>query len=312
MAGASRESLPSSCSIVLRNKFSEDTLVAHLRSIVADPQRSNTASGAFSDASLKGDLALHDELVFYPPWKATAKRLATYPLMLAMIVGLVSLLGWVYVGGLFYDYDTVKARLVQGTVDEAQWQEQVPEEQYYVLIGVANGIAIPILNVVYKKIAVALTEWELHRTHNAFNEALALKLFMFQFVNSYASLFFIAFWSRSFHRLQFQLFFIMFVGQCTQNFVELGVPAFLSKLHLVGWSRAAASSFQGAPPTEESQTKDKSLPPPEPNRCTAPDMCTKLTSSIGYNLSRFDYLFNRNLTFSRCKFWSIFFIFFQQ
>ena len=43
----------------------------------------------------------------------------------------------------------------------------------------------------------------------------------------------------------------MFVGQCTQNFVELGVPAFLSKLHLVGWSRAAASSFQGAPPTEE-------------------------------------------------------------
>ena len=236
---------------VLRNKFSEDTLVAHLRSIVADPQRSNTASGAFSDASLKGDLALHDELVFYPPWKATAKRLATYPLMLAMIVGLVSLLGWVYVGGLFYDYDTVKARLVQGTVDEAQWQEQVPEEQYYVLIGVANGIAIPILNVVYKKIAVALTEWELHRTHNAFNEALALKLFMFQFVNSYASLFFIAFWSRSFHRLQFQLFFIMFVGQCTQNFVELGVPAFLSKLHLVGWSRAAASSFQGAPPTEE-------------------------------------------------------------
>ena len=71
--------------------------------------------------------------------------------------------------------------------------------------------------------------------HTAFNEALALKLFMFQFVNSYASLFFIAFWSRSFTRLQFQLFFVMFVGQLVQNFVELGVPA------LTGWIRSISN-----------------------------------------------------------------------
>ena len=95
------------------------------------------------------------------------------------------------------------------------------EYKSFVVVGIANGIAIPILNVIYKKIAVALTEWELHRTHNAFNEALALKLFMFQFVNSYASLFFIAFWSRSFHRLQFQLFFVMFVGQLVRFCIQI-------------------------------------------------------------------------------------------
>lgn len=73
--------------------------------------------------------------------------------------------------------------------------------------------------------------------HTAFNEALALKIFMFQFVNSYASLFFIAFWSRSFTRLQFQLFFVMFIGQLVQNFVELGVPALTRWIRSVGGRR---------------------------------------------------------------------------
>ena len=45
-------------------------------------------------------------------------------------------------------------------------------------MGIANGLAIPLLNLVYKKVAVRLTEWELHRTHNEYNEALALKLFI--------------------------------------------------------------------------------------------------------------------------------------
>jgi hypothetical protein len=78
--------------------------------------------------------------------------------------------------------------------------------------------------------------------HTAFNEALALKLFMFQFVNSYASLFFIAFWSRSFTRLQFQLFFVMFIGQLVQNFVELGVPALTRWIRSVGGDKPAAST----------------------------------------------------------------------
>jgi hypothetical protein len=85
----------------LRNTFSEDSLVGHLRSVI-EPDWSKLAKakekeaeeaetilddrGAFSDANLKGDLALHDELVFYPPYKRTMKRFATFPLMWTMIV----------------------------------------------------------------------------------------------------------------------------------------------------------------------------------------------------------------------------------
>jgi hypothetical protein len=119
--------------------------------------------GAFSDADLKADLAQHDELVFYPPVKRTMKRLATFPLMLTMIVALVTVLGWVYVGGL---QDWVDSQAVDS---DEPGSESAENAQYrsYVVVGIANGVAIPILNVVYKKIAVALTEWELHRTVRA-------------------------------------------------------------------------------------------------------------------------------------------------
>jgi hypothetical protein len=176
---------------VLRNKFSEDSLMSHLRSIVEpeptkgtkttrrqqqgtshegaattvaadDEMAEDDDQSAFSDADLKGDLAQHDELVFYPPVKRTMKRLATFPLMLAMIIALVTVLGWVYVGGL-QDWADKQALNNAGSEPGSEPSEQA-QYRSYVVVGIANGIAIPILNVVYKKIAVSLTEWELHRT----------------------------------------------------------------------------------------------------------------------------------------------------
>ena len=41
--------------------------------------------------------------------------------------------------------------------------------------------------------AVWLTEKELHRTQTDFDNALTLKIYLFQFVNYYASIFYIAF-----------------------------------------------------------------------------------------------------------------------
>jgi hypothetical protein len=44
------------------------------------------------------------------------------------------------------------------------------------------------LNEVYARIAVVLTEFENHRTQTGFEDALILKTFLFQFVNSYFTL----------------------------------------------------------------------------------------------------------------------------
>jgi hypothetical protein len=58
---------------------------------------------------------------------------------------------------------------------------------------IANAIQIQILNAVYQELAIWLTNRENHRTNTQYEDALIAKLFAFQFVNSYASFFYIAF-----------------------------------------------------------------------------------------------------------------------
>jgi anoctamin-10/anoctamin-7 len=52
---------------------------------------------------------------------------------------------------------------------------------------------LQVTNMLYEKLALYLTELENHRTETAYEDSLIAKTFMFQFVNSYASLIYIAF-----------------------------------------------------------------------------------------------------------------------
>ena len=58
---------------------------------------------------------------------------------------------------------------------------------------VLNAIQIQVLNIIYEKIAVSLTQNENYRTDTAYEDSLISKLFSFQFVNSYASFYYLAF-----------------------------------------------------------------------------------------------------------------------
>lgn len=46
---------------------------------------------------------------------------------------------------------------------------------------------------IYTKIAIWFTKWENYRTKTEYDDALIIKLFLFEFVNSYGSLFYMAF-----------------------------------------------------------------------------------------------------------------------
>jgi len=61
------------------------------------------------------------------------------------------------------------------------------------LAGIMNAITIMVFNMIYRKVAIYLTKWENHRTEENFENSFIVKNFMFQFVNSYISLFYIAF-----------------------------------------------------------------------------------------------------------------------
>ena len=61
------------------------------------------------------------------------------------------------------------------------------------IASVLNTIQITVFNYIYRSIAVKLTDYENPRTDTMYEDSLIMKLFVFQFVNSYASFFFLAF-----------------------------------------------------------------------------------------------------------------------
>ena len=59
--------------------------------------------------------------------------------------------------------------------------------------GVINLLVITVLNFFYDYLAVYLTDLEYRRTQTEYDESLSLKIYLFQFINYYSSIFYIAF-----------------------------------------------------------------------------------------------------------------------
>ena len=61
---------------------------------------------------------------------------------------------------------------------------------------ILNAIQIMVFNVIYSTIAYWLTNYENHKTQSSYEKALIMKTYMFQFLNSFSLLFYIAFIKR--------------------------------------------------------------------------------------------------------------------
>ena len=62
-----------------------------------------------------------------------------------------------------------------------------------IIVSIAQAVVIGILNTAYGGTAVALNDWENHRTDTAYEDALISKIFIFTLVNSFAALTYTAF-----------------------------------------------------------------------------------------------------------------------
>jgi len=84
-----------------------------------------------------------------------------------------------------YSLFSLKARLVNGNI----WHDY--KISFY--IACINGAQIKIMNYIYYYIAEYLNNWENHFSLSSKNNSFAKKLILFDFVNSYSSIFYIAF-----------------------------------------------------------------------------------------------------------------------
>ncbi|XP_069012853.1 anoctamin-6 [Embiotoca jacksoni] len=68
-----------------------------------------------------------------------------------------------------------------------------PQMATSVTASIISFVVIMILNVLYERVAIWITDYELPRTKTEYENSLTLKMFLFQFVNYYSSCFYIAF-----------------------------------------------------------------------------------------------------------------------
>ena len=61
-----------------------------------------------------------------------------------------------------------------------------------------NLVAINVLKFIYQRIAVMITNWENPRTRTDYEDSFTVKMFWFQFANTYASIFYVAFFKSEF------------------------------------------------------------------------------------------------------------------
>eukprot|EP00299_Pterocystis_sp_00344_P011289 c5232_g1_i1.p1 GENE.c5232_g1_i1~~c5232_g1_i1.p1 ORF type:complete len:774 (-),score=157.49 c5232_g1_i1:41-2362(-) len=132
-----------------------------------------------------------------------------------------------------------------------------------VLGGMVNAMFITFMNIVYKKVATVLNNFENHRTDTAYEDALIGKVFLFQFVNSYISLFYIAFVKQfqvklfgmesgtcrnsCLDEMATQLLSLVVIMQIVGNFKELLIPYMIAKVKVILARRKAKKTGNTAP-----------------------------------------------------------------
>jgi hypothetical protein len=95
-----------------------------------------------------------------------------------------------------------------------------------------NACQIKVMNFIYTRVAKMMNNWENYETEQQYNDALTIKLYLFQFINSYTSLFYIAFAKKHYDgcrqgdcmlELKIQLCYIIAIN-VSLNLLELGWP----------------------------------------------------------------------------------------
>lgn len=116
----------------------------------------------------------------YFPRNEYLKRVMQSSIIIGALIGLVLAL----VGGIMY-FKIIMYLTGDLLVNQLQLAGTVAS--------LLNAVQIQVMNFIYGQISIRVNDWENHRTEVAYENALTAKTFIFQFVNSYVALFYIAF-----------------------------------------------------------------------------------------------------------------------
>ncbi|CAF0899696.1 unnamed protein product [Adineta ricciae] len=125
----------------------------------------------------------------FEPYVPFYKRLISYMSSFSVVLFMVLLVLAVVAGIVVYRLSVSAAF---NTIDRGMWIYRWKPIIVPITGALINLVIILILQYFYEILAIWLTNAELHRTDKTYEASLTIKMFLFQFVNYYASIFYIA------------------------------------------------------------------------------------------------------------------------
>ncbi|XP_066945704.1 anoctamin-10 isoform X3 [Macrobrachium rosenbergii] len=154
----------------------------------------------------------------YPMWKTRCKMyFVTCPLVGLCLLGSL----WMMVMAFWAEEQLLDWKKRYGSI--AGIFMHVPSAFYAALVW--------LMNYYYKKLATRMTDWENHRTQYEYDWHRVSKLVVFEFVNNFSSLFYIAFYIQDMDMLCSQVATMLIVTQMINHFQEALLPYVVKKTY---------------------------------------------------------------------------------
>ncbi|XP_017115862.1 uncharacterized protein LOC108138243 isoform X1 [Drosophila elegans] len=190
------------------------------------------------------------------------------------------------------------------------WDSKLPEESVLCCLSVIPKVllagAITLMDEAYFKLAVWLNDRENYRLQSKYENHLIAKVALFQFVNSFLSLFYIAFYLRDEEKLKEQLAGLLISRQIIGNLRESAIPYFveqwkLAKLSFNMWGALSPTQNVTRSLAEELATAEAELKAEStatPTRTHQPEASSKRNigqAEIESSLYKYDGTFSDHL-----------------
>lgn len=121
-------------------------------------------------------------IYYYPRFKRYFKLFNSAIVIFSFIIVVISSIAGIFVLRFVLSQKKYSASLTVGSIQLGS-----------IITSLINAVNIQVFNAVYGSVAIILTDFENHRRNTEYEDSLIVKTFLFQFVNSYASLFYIGF-----------------------------------------------------------------------------------------------------------------------
>jgi len=183
----------------------------HLKTAAQKSPRANYKGHLVADP-VTGEMQPH-----YPRWKTLVKL---YCASLPVVGASLLVAFWVMMQSIWIEADVTSWT---SSWEEGVWASVVGPV-LVTLPSIIYSIGVFFANFYYRRLITRLTEWENHRTESQFERNRVTKLVLFEFVNNFMSLFYIAFYLQDIDMLRWQVVIMLFVNQAINQLVETVIP----------------------------------------------------------------------------------------